>query len=66
MTVHYQTEGPIAIITLDRPEVRNAVDRPTAAELAAASAASKRITRSPLPYSPAPTASSVPAPTLKR
>jgi enoyl-CoA hydratase len=34
MTVHYETEGPIAIVTIDRPEVRNAVDRPTAAALA--------------------------------
>lgn len=36
MPVHYETEGAIAIVTIDRPEVRNAVDRPTAAELAAA------------------------------
>lgn len=34
MPVHYATEGPIAIVTIDRPEVRNAVDRPTAAALA--------------------------------
>jgi enoyl-CoA hydratase len=34
--VRYETDGPIAIVTIDRPEVRNAVDRPTAAELAAA------------------------------
>jgi enoyl-CoA hydratase len=30
MTVHYETEGPIAIVTIDRPEVANAVDGPTA------------------------------------
>jgi enoyl-CoA hydratase len=36
MPVHYETEGPIAIVTIDRPEVRNAVDRPTAGDLAAA------------------------------
>ena len=36
MAVHYETEGPVAIMTIDRPEVRNAVDRPTAGELAAA------------------------------
>ena len=36
MTVRYETEGPLAIITIDRPEVRNAVDRPTAALLAQA------------------------------
>ena len=36
MTVRYEIEGPLAIITIDRPEVRNAVDRPTAALLAQA------------------------------
>ena len=30
MTVHYDVEGPVAIVTIDRPEARNAVDRPTA------------------------------------
>src|SRR6266508_2921892 len=34
MTVHYETDGPVAVVTIDRPEVANAVDRPTAAELA--------------------------------
>src|ERR1700709_1185014 len=34
MTVHYETDGAIAVITLDRPEVRNAVDGPTALALA--------------------------------
>lgn len=34
--VRYQTDGPVAIVTIDRPEVRNCVDGPTAAELAAA------------------------------
>jgi enoyl-CoA hydratase len=34
--VRYETDGPIAIVTIDRPEVRNCVDGPTAAELAAA------------------------------
>ena len=33
-TVHFQVDGPICIITIDRPEVRNAVDRPTAELLA--------------------------------
>ena len=33
MTVHYEVEGPVAIVTIDRPEVRNAVDRPTAEAL---------------------------------
>jgi enoyl-CoA hydratase len=36
MSVHVETDGPIRVITIDRPEVRNAVDGPTAAELAAA------------------------------
>jgi enoyl-CoA hydratase/carnithine racemase len=34
MSVHYDVDGAIAIITLDRPEVANAIDRPTAEELA--------------------------------
>ena len=33
-TVKYETDGPIAIVTIDRPEVRNAVDGPTAGRLA--------------------------------
>ncbi len=36
MTVRYETDGPVAVVTIDRPEVRNAVDGPTAAHLAAA------------------------------
>jgi enoyl-CoA hydratase len=36
MAVHYETDGPVAIVTLDRPEAANAVDRPTADELVAA------------------------------
>jgi len=36
MAVHYEPDGPIVVVTIDRPEVRNAVDRTTAAELAAA------------------------------
>ena len=35
-TVTFETDGPVAIVTIDRPDVRNAVDRPTAAGLAAA------------------------------
>jgi enoyl-CoA hydratase len=34
--VRYETEGPVAIVTINRPQARNAVDGPTAAELAAA------------------------------
>jgi len=36
MTVRYETDGPVAIVTIERPEVRNAVDGPTAAALAEA------------------------------
>src|SRR5215207_8040041 len=36
MAVHYETEGPVAVVTLDRPDVANAIDRPTADELVAA------------------------------
>lgn len=34
--VRFETQKDIAIVTIDRPEVRNAVDGPTAAELATA------------------------------
>jgi enoyl-CoA hydratase len=34
MTVHYEADGPVVVVTIDRPEVRNAVDRPTADALA--------------------------------
>src|SRR5262245_2972992 len=33
MSVRFETKGPVAIVTLDRPEARNAVDGPTAAAL---------------------------------
>ena len=36
MAVHYEADGPLAIVTIDRPDVRNAVDRETAKALAAA------------------------------
>ena len=36
MTVHYDTADGIAVVTLDRPGARNAVDGPTAAALAEA------------------------------
>ncbi len=35
-TVRYETDGRVAVVTIDRPAVRNAVDGPTAAGLAAA------------------------------
>ncbi len=34
MAVNVEKDGPVSIVTLSRPEVRNAVDRETAAELA--------------------------------
>lgn len=34
MTVSIEKDGPVTIVTLSRPEVRNAVDRETAQELA--------------------------------
>ena len=36
MTVLYETDGEVAIVTINRPEARNAVDGPTAALLAEA------------------------------
>lgn len=33
-TVRFETDGPLALVTIDRPEVRNAVNGPTAALLA--------------------------------
>jgi enoyl-CoA hydratase len=34
MAVRYEVEAPIAVVTIDRPEVANAIDRPTAQALA--------------------------------
>ena len=36
MAVYVEKDGPVTIVTLSRPEVRNAVDRETAEELSAA------------------------------
>jgi enoyl-CoA hydratase len=36
VTVHTEIVGAVTVVTIDRPEARNAVDRPTAAALAAA------------------------------
>lgn len=36
MSIHYEPDAPIVVITLDRPDVANAIDRPTAEELAGA------------------------------
>ena len=35
-TVGFDTDGPVAVVTINRPEVRNAVDRPTAEALSGA------------------------------
>ena len=29
MAVHFAVDGPVAVVTIDRPSVRNAVDGPT-------------------------------------
>ena len=34
MSIHYEPDGPIVVVTIDRPEVANAIDRPAAAALA--------------------------------
>jgi enoyl-CoA hydratase len=34
MSVHYETDGPVVVVTIDRPEVANAIDAPTALALA--------------------------------
>jgi enoyl-CoA hydratase len=36
VSVRYETDGAVAVVTIDRPEVRNAVDGPTAERLAEA------------------------------
>jgi enoyl-CoA hydratase len=36
MSIRYESDGPVAVITIDRPEVANAIDAPTAAALAEA------------------------------
>jgi enoyl-CoA hydratase len=34
VTIRFDTDGPVATVTIDRPEVANAIDRPTALALA--------------------------------
>src|ERR1700730_18899171 len=34
MSIHYDNGGPVAVVTIDRPEVANAIDAPSALELA--------------------------------
>ena len=58
------TTGRVTIVTIDRPEVRNAVDGPTAALLADAfRAVRRRRRRTTSRCSPARAARSAPAPT---
>ena len=45
MAVHVEKDGPVTTIILSRPEVRNAVDRETAQELADAFRGFKPIKR---------------------
>ena len=33
MTVGFESDGSVAVVTIDRPDARNAVDRPTAEAL---------------------------------
>src|SRR6059036_677820 len=34
MSIEFRSQGPVAVVTIDRPDVANAIDRPTAAALA--------------------------------
>ena len=34
MSIHYEADGPVVVVTIDRPDVANAIDRPTADALA--------------------------------
>jgi len=34
MSIRYESDGPVTVVTIDRPEVANAIDAPTALELA--------------------------------
>jgi enoyl-CoA hydratase len=34
MAIHYEADGQVAVVTIDRPDVANAIDRPTADALA--------------------------------
>src|SRR5688500_15120298 len=36
MAIHYEPDAPVVVVTIDRPDVANAIDRPTAEALAAA------------------------------
>src|SRR5215831_6950052 len=34
MSIEFRSQGPVAVVTIDRPDVANAIDRPTAEALA--------------------------------
>jgi len=34
MSIEFRSQGPVSVVTINRPEVANAIDRPTAAALA--------------------------------
>ena len=59
-------DSEIWTVTIDRPEVRNAVDGPTARALADAFRAFDADATRASPSSPAPAATSAPAPTCAR
>ena len=59
--IRYETDGPVAVITIDRPEVANAIDRPTAEALADAFRRFEADECSRSPCSRARTARSAPA-----
>src|SRR5260370_6876028 len=57
VTVHYDRDGAVARVTIDRPEVANAIDRPTATALAdhfRAFEADERLPLAVLPRPPRP------------
>ena len=56
MSLQIRTEGPVRVIAIDRPERRNAVDGPTAAELADAFRAFDADEDARVAVSPAPAA----------
>ena len=65
MTVQTRVTGRTLVVTIDRPEARNAVDGPTAAAWPRRSAPSTATPSSTWPCSPARAAHSAPAPTSR-
>jgi len=50
MNVKYEPDGPVVVVTIERPDVANAIDRPTAEELVAAFSRFETTSRSPSRY----------------